>query len=1123
MATNESKAVARLGLTIGLGAWLGAPGYIAGGVLGAVLFPPDAPEAPDPYTALNMNTAEEGAADPLHYGVVKVKGNFIYKGPLQSRKIEEGGKGGQKTVTGYKYWTWAALGLGRGILDITRMWKNDDVLVPESDSSITIYRGTDDQTRDPDWDLRADDVVPLKREAYIYFNRFYLGEENNRFPTMSSEVHRLPFDDSLDSVAPYVLNKVKEPGLGGDTVLRDKYDKIYVFTQTAMKVYSAGWELQKTVDLTNLNLSGFPFLWDVCFTYSGGRTMVNIASNSGIDGKVYMYRYSADRGSLTTEKTPTTRGQFTKTELYDFAPNGVSTVKCRSNSQYIFVATDYLAGAVDLLKVSTNGQTLLAHYDMTPDFDIAAFSDIALNEDFLFWCNTGGKTSTINFNGVRQDTITPSGAWAPEKIETIAGGQILMGAALGIQVSPPDVDYDRIQFLTYDRTTGVLSANTAPDLDLNDEWWTGGASPYFMNSVEGRLHEGPNGTVYITGHDGVDTYYTMELIIDANPAQIIYDLFKNTKGFDLTMVDETQLATVGDVCFDNRIGMSFSVVRKRNVGAVVRDILGHIQAHAYQTPEGKFGFFMPNSNDAVVDTIEEADILAIKNEAAPDLTIVSSSMKDIGLCPNRLNVVYENRLNQYKKDATFQLDDMLSQDLDGEVIEENLNYQMFSNPAVISKMAWKAWKIGRFQNLMHTTLLNSRWLKIRHGEVYNLNFPSENLNNARCRVFSIDDPPVGIDAGVMITWMMDDEYLTSYEEIDYDPSISEDTSVGPPEEVAPLIWEEDARYNNDTYHMGFSAIRNSEATAYCDIWASLDAPDDFFFMKRLTQFGNVGDLVADINTRHDRLKVNTDNYTGSTFVTYSKTNQRNNLSYCLIGSVPSGFDPHLGNMEFITYQDSVVSGSDLELRDLVRGKDYTIPKEHEIADDTVVVHVGITYNKIEIPTEFVGKKIYFKFVPYNLRGDGLELDDVDTYEYTIKGYTRKATHADRVQIEDSSLGELGERTKTGDSDVKIIWEYTNRNSGMGTGPLDTWEWQGWQAGDVDDYDIIILQSDGETVQAEHLGIGVVDEYTYTDAQNAIDFGGVASDHFFVGVRPVVTGRGVGREGFDLETQEVERV
>jgi len=1125
---NENfSAAARLGLTFGLGAWLGAPGYIAGGVLGSVLFPPDAPEAPDPYTALNLNTSEEGAGVPLHYGVNKIKGNWIYKGPLRKKKVEQGGKGGQKTVTGYKYWTWAALGLGRGILDVTRMWKNDDIIVPEADSALTLYRGTPEQTIDPDWDLRADDVVPLKRIAYTYFNNWYLGEDNASMPTISSEAHNLPWDTELNDVAPYVLNKVSEQTLGGDCILRDKYDQIITITSDEMNVYDKNWELQRTVDLTPLALS-FSFQWDACLTYSKSKTYVNIIVGNDVDGEIQLIKFSKTVSNVNTEQTDLQRGKYTRTTIY--TPSGSSNfegIEVAVTKDYIFIAEDNQYSPFNNLhKVNYAGTTLLATYDMSL---IDNANDITANEDFIFWQGSAGTLYMIDFTGnVLDSTTWPLAMSTPNCIVALYGSECILGVDMGFSPGAPDPDYDKIGYLTYDREAQTFYSNTADVIEVNNEWWNSPTGSPFagMPGYVGSVCEGPNGTLYYTGYDTLSNYHTMEMIIDANPGHIIFDLFKNTRGLDTSIVDTAQLESVALTCFENRIGMSFSVLRKRNVGAVIRDVLGHLQAHPYQTDAGKFGFFMPNVNDPLADPdpITAEDVVSITDLGTPDLAIISTSMKDIGLCPNRLNVIYTNRLNGYKRDATFQLDDMLSQDLDGEVIEENLNYNMFSNPAVISKLAWKAWKIGRFQNAIHTTVLNSRWLKIRHGQSYLLNFPEDNINNQRCRVFSIQDPPADVGAGVTVSWIIDEDYIVGYENINYDPSISEETDVGQPEEVIPVVWEEDARYNNDVPHLGLTAIRSGENTTYADVYASLDAPDNFFYVTRLTQFANVGDLVADVGKYDRRFTVNTDAYPESTFVSYTRTNQRNNLSYCLVGKVPTDFSCTLEDLEFVTYREAVASGSDIQLRNMVREKDYTFYKPHTVADNTVVLHTGITYNKVEIPTEWMGKTVYFKFAPFNLRGDGPEdLAEVDTYEYTFSNWTRKATHADRLQIEDSTRGILGRRTKTADLDVKVVWEYTNRNSGMGAAALDAWEWQGWQPGDVDDYDIIIYDSDGTTIIAEHLGIGLVDNYTYTDAQNAIDFGGLASNHYWLGVRPVVTGRGPGREGFDIIKQEIERV
>jgi hypothetical protein len=228
----------------------------------------------------------------------------------------------------------------------------------------------------------------------------------------------------------------------------------------------------------------------------------------------------------------------------------------------------------------------------------------------------------------------------------------------------------------------------------------------------------------------------------------------------------------------------------------------------------------------------------------------------------------------------------------------------------------------------------------------------------------------------------------------------------------------------------------------------------------------------------------------------------------------------MDELEFMTYREAEISGSDLILKHCVRGKDYTHIKTHD-ADD-FILHVGSPndYFRYQPPPNYRGKKIYIKCIPGNAEGDiPLGLADVTGYEYTIQGYGAKATHTAMLEIEQGGIG-LGNIVRTTDSDVKVIWEKTNRLSGMKAQTLGEWEWHGFVEGDVDDYDIIIFQSDGVTIQASHLGIGLVTSYTYTNTQNSTDFGGSPSDHFWIGVRPVI--RGVGYVP-DMEKQEVIRI
>ena len=1110
MATDTGKAIARTGLVLGLGHF-GVAGYIIGGVLGTVLFPPDPPGAPDPYTEVSLHSASSRIPIALMYGTVKHQGNAIFKGGLRYKKVEEGGKGGQKTVTGYKYWTDAGIGICKGKVDITRMWKDQEKFIHENDSAVTVHRGLPDEVVDPDLDALVDQAVPYRNLAWTMYRNFYLGEGNNRFPVMSSEVHRYPWTDQMNT-DPFIYNRVNENTVGGVT-LKDKFDEIIVIdgegSPDTVKIYNNDWVLQHTIDISGLGITDE---WDACLTYVGNSTHINIAMvRAGTISKqrVTMFRFSKTVGELNLS------GMWVNTASWDLLDNEwANDLHITTNLVNNFIAVRW-AGVGRMLKTSANNPgNLLGNYA------IATAADITCNLDYVFTMAAGG-IQILDFTGVLKDTQVfraPGGA-DYKAIVAMYGGPHVICYTFGYQKGPSEWE-DTIAFYTYDETTEQFENQSVAILDV-DPYWASGATPFRGTTiVKPSLYEGPDGTIIASAIQSGGAH-TIHMIVDANPANIIWDLFTVIREVSGSRIDAPALQTIGQRCTENRIGMSFRLLKKKNIGAIARDILGHLQGQVFRNNLGQFSFFMPSSSDVSVATIKLADIVVSQNDGAPDFAIVQTTNKDIGLCPNRLNVTYVNRLNGYKEDATFQLDDMLSQDADGELIEEELNYQMFSNPSVISKLAWKAWKISRYQNRMHEMLLNGRWLRLKHGNVITLNIPEENLNNVRVRVFAIDDPPstaIGT-AAVKITFQMDDDYLTSFEDIDYEASLSQETDIGPAVETTPVIWEEDARYNNDVLTIAITAIRTDDATAYNDVYISLDTPDSFVYKGRMTQFANVGDLVSAISDIDTKMTVNTDPYEGSTFPTYGDNNQLNRLSYLLMGELQAD-DPSLSELEFLTYQEAEVSGSNLILKNLERGVDYTLPKSHDT--DAVVLHVGRDYFTKTYDAMWVGKKIYIKLVPANAKGDTLNLNDVKTWEYTIQGYSRHATHVDGLEIYSGGKGQ-GSKIRVADSDIAVRWEKTNRNDGMGRATLDAWEWQSFVDGDVDDYDIIVYQSDGVTVQAEHLGVGLVTTYTYTNAENTTDFGGSPSDHFWLGVRPVVTGRGPVRGVPDIDKQEIIRV
>jgi len=1093
----------RLGLVVGLGAAFGAPGYIIGGVLGTILFPPEGPEAPDPYTDLFLNTSNEFIPVPLLYGINKTPGNFIYMGSLRSQKIEEGGKGGQKTVVGHKYWGNWAIGVGKGTLDTTRMWKANDLFVHEGNTSVEIHRGTPEQTVDPDWDGFVDQAVPLRNFAYEMYVDHYLGKDNKTPPPLYRETHKFPFTDDLDT-SPYVYNKVREDLTDGGVILRDKWDFTYIIdieTDEEMNVYNPDGSLARTVDLSPLLITDE---WDATLTYNNGRAWINlyyIKPGTVSKDRIVVTRWVSSLPNIGLSAS--SKNIFTGTLVDNqFASN----LNVTSNEDFIFVGATW-QGTGQVFKTASGApSSILATIDINSQS--TSPDDMACNYEHFFVID-GATIYMYDLDGVYKDSEATGFGGTQHSIVCLYGGPHIIAYQFGDDLGG-SVWEDRIFFASYDRSTELFITQSVPDL-ITDGYWASDSTPFREASiVKSSLYEGPDGTVLISAEQG-GVAYSMILLVDANPAQVIYDALVNVRLLPVARITLADLETYGERCVANRIGIFMALAKKKSSGALIKNILGHCGGQVYRDGAGAFSFYLPLSTDASEGSITEADVLASKNGGSFNFEIINTSLKDIEICPNRLNVRYTNRLNGYKRDATAQIDDMLSIAEDGDIVDEDVHLNMFSNEAIVQSLGWRAWKNGRLNNKMHQIDLDGRWLWVRPGMVFTLDMPTKGFNGDRVRVFSVDDPALDSDAFITVSFQMDDSYLNSFERIDFQGSQSASTSIMPPGDVIPIVWEEDALQNGGTPSLGITLLRDTDDTASVDIFISEDTDDNYVYFDSVDSFGDLADIASALAEGDTEATVNTDPYPDSTFAAFTLTNQRNNFSRCLIGTQVTD-EAQLDDFEVLSYRDVRTSGADLILEDLARGKDYTLPIAH--ATSEICVLVGRSYARKIITPENVGKTWYIKCVPTNAAG--LQVDDltsVTAYEYIIKGYAVKGTHVSGLELYQNGAG-LGNLQTVDANDVVVQFAESYRLGGWARGASSQYRFGTFDPGDVTHYDALIYNSGG-TLIATHLSIttaavGERLQYSYTAVQNAIDFG-VLTKSLFIGIRANTPLGSVGEE------------
>ena len=156
--------------------------------------------APASLDSFNITQASEGSVIPVVYGRIRLPGNIIWYGNLETEEVESegGGKGGggEGQVVGYKYWldVWEAICMGK--VTIIDKYVNDNNEDPTS-AIETFNDGTEnDYPSQPGANANR-----LPGVAHIFWDRMYLGENATFVPT----VHFIVEKDMSGSPVDYAV------------------------------------------------------------------------------------------------------------------------------------------------------------------------------------------------------------------------------------------------------------------------------------------------------------------------------------------------------------------------------------------------------------------------------------------------------------------------------------------------------------------------------------------------------------------------------------------------------------------------------------------------------------------------------------------------------------------------------------------------------------------------------------------------------------------------------------------------------------------------------------------------------------------------------------------------------
>jgi len=1103
MGDNTSKSIARTGLTLG-GYKVGGPiGGVVGGALGAWLFPYDLPE-PDALTAYNMNTAQTGIPIPVIYGTVKVAGNYFWKGALTEDPIyadSGGGKGSigsKKTVVDYDYYMDGALGLCRGpYVAMSRMWTNSDFYFFEGGTAVTFYDGASDQIASPIMTDQVTNPVNYRTLAHLLFNDLHLGSGRADAPLIQSELHRYPYNSDAGDMA-HVFNYVagvgnSSTGAYGFSVKTADGDVVMVgrdtLTSSSIKIYDKTMTtLKKQLDVSDLNLETSPLsqgMFDIDIIETGNtRTLyiLHYQTNNVFVTSVQLNRnYKANTVTLEyTDWEGETRNTpgVTQTQIVTGVASLTRGAICH-NGSYTYVLYSNYNTICKVLRFAWGDLT------STPtEFDLAglgitAGGGMTVTDDFAFVSEQIAQQlhslAVADFSLI--DTMSFTASVDARSVTHLMGSDELAmvrtsGSSSYIRVYGFNRDHGHS--LEFRRETDIST------------WWTDGS--YSGTLGEANIKACKDGTCVI-GYNRSNYHRAVQhVIMDAQPAQIIYDLCVNEIDQDPSELDLTGLQDLDDYCQTNGIGLSFVINQKNEARDILNNMMIYLQAAIFTNNQGKTTFKPYRDSDTSQATIQ------LKDLAQSDGGRVDVTMKDPRIIANRIQVDYIDRLANYKDPATFSIDHFLAQEEQDEVVIQRVNMKWVTNSALAGKLGWRLLKWAQYDTQIFEFDLTPDHLTLDPGDVITLDIPSMNLDSQKVRIMDIKDPTISIGGAIGIVARLEEPYLNSFTDYSVQQTEAISTATGMPEDVTPVVFEMPSLWTNDEYKAGIVFINHSSDVIGAKIYI---AENDLIYHEVgiLRRAAYAGEVEVAIAADAQKVKIDVGEYPDA-FSSYTVEEQQNDLTFCLVGGLQYN-DAELANMEFISFRESSTTDDIVTLKDVYRGLYHTKCKAH--TTDETLLQVGkdrFFIYKFQEPQ--VGKKVYIKACAIT-RTKEQSLAEATAYEYTILGETKKATHVGSLTLYEDGIHRYGLSTYNGNT-PDIRWQETYRGGGWGRAAWGEWPYNDFIRGDLSGYNVLVYDDSGNRIATHVLG-SIITNYQYSKAQNTADFG-VFTTSFYLGVQPL---------------------
>jgi hypothetical protein len=451
---------------------------------------------------------------------------------------------------------------------------------------------------------------------------------------------------------------------------------------------------------------------------------------------------------------------------------------------------------------------------------------------------------------------------------------------------------------------------------------------------------------------------------------------------------------------------------------------------------------------------------------------------------NRVSVEYTDPRKEYST-RPIQVEDLADQQREG-VKKNTVALPGFTDKNIAKEVGYKMLRNSLYGRRFMNFSLGPKELQTEPGDLVYLNAIGVGLTLTRCRILGVDE-----DEQFNLAVTAREEPLYIFDPINYSVPDSfaagaVDTAVGLSQVVGFTIHEipKAALLSAPVEIMPVYGIQH-EDTIGANIYYSVDDISyDLLHEDRNPSPSGILDSTQGQDSFLDPSELVVDArygtpWGGDTFDSISRAALMSTKNLSLI------------NNELMLFQNSSLgTTASHTLSDFVRGRYNTPPKPHAQGSRLFLLDGN---DRIDMLTTQIGVHYYFKAVPVNTYLQEGDISEVTAVGITIQGWAHRPYAPGSLWLEENGISSRG-RTKTQELDLTIAWNNCSKGIGFGKFPYNVGNYGSYVA-DTDittqEIDVVVGLTVVRTADA-----GLTQAYTYTEAFNIADNGGLANDVTF---------------------------